>query len=679
MTEKPPGGPSQTEPAQSRRVGRYQLVERLAIGGMAEVFLAAERGNTHSLQRLLVIKRILPHLAQDAAFVEMFLHEARVAARIQHPNVVQIFELGESGGYPYIAMEYVEGSTLKELLNAANKNGVPLPVSAAVWIAMESCDGIHAAHELTDDKGKNQGLVHRDLSPHNLMITADAHVKLLDFGIAKATSSMPDNTRTGMLKGKVSYMAPEQCQQDDIDRRADIFALGTVFWELFAGRKLFEGKTDLATLQMVVQGQIQPLREVRPDVPEAIAAVIHKALSMKIEDRWTTAQEMRRAFAAAAQSAGITLDRDRTALFIKTMLGEVQETRRRHITQAMERTLVTLSNVPFDPVVRENRTNATRSKSLRGTATAGVLGAFGLMLAGATALTVIAVGIAVMMAVRPSTPVDTGPPVFVGTPMIISVVVPNDGDVARTELEPFRTWLQTELQRPITFDLRNSYTEVADHLVKGQTEFARLPPNTYLEVKEEIPELQVLAMQQWDGSQGTDGYILAPETHPGKVLADFKGSTFCYVNDMSATGYILPRYYMKKNGMNPDKDFKGHFSTQHDLVMRDLIAGLCEVGGVYSGAYRTADEFGIQASKLKVLAVTGRTPHDAWVASPQADPETAQALQKALLAFDPQKAFKRVSLGESERITGFVPGSDADYGELRDARKALGIGLKKKP
>ena len=195
------------------RIGRYSVIDRLATGGMAEVFVCVERQRyaavEAAVERLVVVKRILPHLAIHQAFVDMFLAEARYVARIQHPNVVQIFELGEDSGTPFLSMEYVAGCSLRDLLVAAIESGQAIPPGVAAALAAQACAGAHAAHELKDGAGKLLGLVHRDISPHNLMVTAEGHVKLLDFGIAKATDAIgQDNTRTGALKGKVHYMAP---------------------------------------------------------------------------------------------------------------------------------------------------------------------------------------------------------------------------------------------------------------------------------------------------------------------------------------------------------------------------------------------------------------------------------------------------------------------------------------
>jgi hypothetical protein len=214
-------------------VGTYQIVERLAVGGMAEVFLGVRRSAaavgdkrwSPANDTLVVIKRILPHLAEKPEFVEAFVREARITAGIRHANVVEILELGQSGGLPFLAMEYVNGSSLKQLVVASRQHDVRIPFDVAVSLACQAAAGLHAAHELTDITGRPYGLVHRDVSPHNLMVDEAGVVKLLDFGIAKAEEGM-DHTRTGMLKGKISYMSPEQCRQERLDRRADVFALG---------------------------------------------------------------------------------------------------------------------------------------------------------------------------------------------------------------------------------------------------------------------------------------------------------------------------------------------------------------------------------------------------------------------------------------------------------------------
>ncbi len=324
------GGPSSAGPLLPipDTIGRYEVLDRLATGGMAEVFVCSER-QMAGLERLVVVKRILPHLAVHEPFVEMFLAEARYVARINHPNVVQIFELGEDQGAPFLSMEYVNGVSLRDLLVAAIEAGRPFPLGVAASLAAQACAGAHAAHELKDAQGKPLGLVHRDISPHNLMVTAEGHVKLLDFGIAKATEApgFVDNTRTGALKGKVHYMAPEQCRQEALDRRADVFALGIVAWELFAQERLFKRDSELEAMQAIVGGELRDLRRIRRDVPGAVVAAIEKALIVKRESRLPTAEAFKRALLDGVGN-GVDAGPEAVAAFVRPLLGSRLEARR---------------------------------------------------------------------------------------------------------------------------------------------------------------------------------------------------------------------------------------------------------------------------------------------------------------------------------------------------------------
>jgi serine/threonine-protein kinase len=330
------------------QIGRYRVIDRLAVGGMAEVFICVER-QLAGLERLVVVKRILPHLAMHDNFVEMFLAEARYVARINHPNVVQIHELGAEstslGNTPFLSMEYIAGCSLRDLLVAAIEAGKPIPPGVAVGLALQACAGAHAAHELTDADDKPLGLVHRDISPHNLMVTADGHVKLLDFGIAKATEETGlDNTRTGALKGKVHYMAPEQCQQQPLDRRADVFALGIVAWELLACERLFKRKSELEAMQAIVNGELRDLRTIRKDVPTVVIAAVEKALVPKKEGRFQTAEAMKRALSEAAR--GLDTSSEAIAAWLRPLLGARFEERKQALLQAARSRVPTTTSLP---------------------------------------------------------------------------------------------------------------------------------------------------------------------------------------------------------------------------------------------------------------------------------------------------------------------------------------------
>ncbi len=318
-------------------LGRFELVTKLATGGMAELFLARERGLA-GLERLVVIKRILPHLADNPSFIEMFLREARIIARLNHPNVVQIYELGEENGSYYIAMEYIHGSTVREMQVLAERDGVELPVEVAVSVIDRACRGLHAAHELRDLEGNPLELIHRDVSPHNLMCTTEGFVKVLDFGVAKASQGI-EATNSGHLKGKFAYMSPEQCKGLKLDRRADIFALGIVLWEALTGRRLFKREKDLDMMRAVVQEDAEPPSLYNPAVPEAIDQVVLKALFKDRDQRYETAEQLRSDLLKACRASGLAFGEDVLTGFLSRIAGRELAERQSTMQDALERSL----------------------------------------------------------------------------------------------------------------------------------------------------------------------------------------------------------------------------------------------------------------------------------------------------------------------------------------------------
>ena len=287
--------------AKERRFGKYELVAKLATGGMAEIFLARILGDGE-FEKLVCIKRILPHLAKDPQFVTMFLDEARVAARISHPNVCQVFELGELHGAYYIAMEYLEGVPLSCFRRTDFYPFRPDPRLVA-GIGVQACEGLHHAHQLKGPKGEVLGLVHRDISAQNLFVTVDGIVKVLDFGIAKATDTK-NKTSTGAMKGTYMYMSPEQLRNDKIDRRSDVWAMGIVLWESLAQQHLFKRDTEFLTFQAITTDPIPDIQEVRPDVPPLLADTIARALSRDREQRFASARALGEALAQAVAPLG---------------------------------------------------------------------------------------------------------------------------------------------------------------------------------------------------------------------------------------------------------------------------------------------------------------------------------------------------------------------------------------
>lgn len=282
--------------AASGALGKYRLIAELGHGGMAQVFLALARGPA-GFNKLAVIKQIREQLADDPEFLTMFLDEARLAARLNHPNVVQTNEVGEDGKRYFICMEYLEGQPLNRIIQRLGReNGLPLGVSLRILV--EALAGLHHAHELTDYDGTALQVVHRDVTPHNIFVTYAGQAKVVDFGIAKALSQSAE-TKAGVLKGKVAYMAPEQARGDKVDCRADIFSVGVIMWEALAGRRMFKGLTDVVIIQKIVNGQLQSPKSANPAVDEQLDAVCMKALAHNREDRYETAAD----FAAAIEKA----------------------------------------------------------------------------------------------------------------------------------------------------------------------------------------------------------------------------------------------------------------------------------------------------------------------------------------------------------------------------------------
>ncbi len=275
------------------RLGRYELLARLATGGMGEIFLARLEG-AQGFEKLYVVKRILPHLADDARFRQMLVEEARVTSKMAHANICQVYELGDQAGQLYIVMEYLEGITLLPLLRKLSKEQRPLDFEFIGGVISQVCDALHYAHELRERNGDFLGVVHRDVTPSNVFVTESGVAKVLDFGIAKVKDAAV-NTQTGTVKGKYAYMAPEQLRGGAIDRRVDIFALGILLYEMTALRRLFQRKTDYLTFRAVMEQPLPDVRRYRPDIPTGLADVIQRALDREPDKRFDSARMFREA------------------------------------------------------------------------------------------------------------------------------------------------------------------------------------------------------------------------------------------------------------------------------------------------------------------------------------------------------------------------------------------------
>jgi len=298
-------------------IGKYVVRRKLAEGGMAEIYLAAALG-PEGFEKDVVIKRVRPGLAGDPDFVRMFIAEARVASRLNHANLVHIFDFDKHQDTYYLAMEYVRGHSLWELRRRCQERGVAFPPILVAQIGMEVARGLAYAHRLTEN-GLSLELVHRDVTPHNVLLSFDGAVKLTDFGIAKAGGRA---TSSGMLKGKFAYMSPEQARGDLVDARTDVFALGVTLWELLTGARLFEGDGDVAVLRAVQERLIVPPARLNPAVPAPLDAVVMRALERDRDRRWPTAHELERALAEVLLAGARSLEDTDVGAFLRRMFPE---------------------------------------------------------------------------------------------------------------------------------------------------------------------------------------------------------------------------------------------------------------------------------------------------------------------------------------------------------------------
>jgi len=342
------------------RLDRYELLALIAEGGMGQVWLARLVGK-HGFEKLVAVKTLLPKYAADLKFQQMFLDEARIASGIEHANVAQILDLGEQNDVLYLVMELVDGEALSKLTRVLTKAKVEFPIPIGLRIIADTCAGIHVAHELRGPDGQELGIVHRDISPQNILITTTGVAKLIDFGIAKARDRFAGETSEGILKGKIHYMAPEQALGKKMDRRADVFALGAILYLLFAGRPAYDGESQLEILHLLTSGR--PPMPLPASVPRPVSDVIRKALAPSPEARYQTALELQRAINKVMGECRLMADTSDVAAFAATHLAARTQKRRQAIElalraaadrAAMNATLLSPTSTKSSPGTRTN-------------------------------------------------------------------------------------------------------------------------------------------------------------------------------------------------------------------------------------------------------------------------------------------------------------------------------------
>ncbi|HEY3446154.1 MAG TPA: protein kinase [Myxococcales bacterium] len=319
---------------------KYEIVKRLAVGGMGEIFLARQRGFA-GFDRLAIVKTLLPDLADQEGFIDQFLDEARVAATLNHPNIVCIYEVGLWEGLHYIAMEYINGESIARIKAAARKlnKGIPMPI--AVRIVHDAALGLDYAHHAKDPEGRLLNVVHRDVTPHNIMVSTSGVTKVVDFGVARA-SNRSTRTTTGTIKGKVPYMPPEQLSNGELDGRTDQWALGVVLWEMLTGERLFKADTDVAAIQHILHGPIHPPSKVAPSVPPELDAVVMRMLSRKITARFGRLQDVAAQLRSYLESVSRQSSETEVSAFVTKIAGSGIDERVQDLTPVSQNYLVSM-------------------------------------------------------------------------------------------------------------------------------------------------------------------------------------------------------------------------------------------------------------------------------------------------------------------------------------------------
>ena len=314
------GGMASAKSSVAARVGSYEVLRELAAGGMAELFLARSVG-PEGFQKLVALKKILPEFADKPRFVRLFLDEAKLVASLDHPNIAQVYDMGTVDGDYFFTMEFVHGQDVRSILKTAEG---PLPIDLVIQVARSIAGALHYAHGRRGHNGASLGIVHRDVSPSNILISYEGAIKLVDFGVAKAATSTV-KTRTGALKGKVAYMSPEQCKGLDLDRRSDVFSLGVVLWEMATSKRLFKGNNDLATLQQVINHDVPAPSSIASEVHPELDRIIMRALEKSPEDRYQTAQQLQIDLEEHASENKVKLSSVALSSYLRTQFAKEME------------------------------------------------------------------------------------------------------------------------------------------------------------------------------------------------------------------------------------------------------------------------------------------------------------------------------------------------------------------
>ncbi len=458
MSSEPPGMGREPEgPVAVRAFDKYFLVRKLAEGGMAEIFLAKQRG-VDGFEKNVVIKRLLQHLSAQPDVIDMFRDEARLAAQLSHANVVQILELGFFEGCYFIAMEYLPGEDFSSLLRHSSKAKQYVPTGVVLKVISDAAAGLHYAHEFADPDGKPLGIVHRDISPSNLFVSFSGHVKVLDFGIARAESRLA-STMAGTVKGKYQYMAPEQASSLPVDRRADVFALGVSLYEALTLRRAFARDNELAVLKAVLENDYVKPRVHRPDLSPELEAIVVRALAKDPAQRYQSASDLLHALEAYQRRSGETCSAEQLGGWAKKMVGpeRVQERTRIPTLENFQHLPPLVTPPPRTPAPSAPTSPPTRVTSPESLSAPRPRSPVALLTGGIVAGVLLAVGLVKVLTPSPVVPAPLPPvastgPVVAALPdaaLPLAVAVVDAGSLGATVVDAGAAPVEVVVPRPV--------------------------------------------------------------------------------------------------------------------------------------------------------------------------------------------------------------------------------------
>ena len=683
--------------------GRYRLGRLLGEGGMGAVYEAEHVG----LGATVAVKLLTDRFVDDPDAVERFRREARAAAAVRHPNVVNVTDTGtDEEGAPFLVMELLEGESLNSVLKRRRR----LPPEVAVAIACEVLAGLGAAHA--------RGIVHRDLKPGNVFLAVDPdgvqRVKLLDFGISKFLGAASELTSEGAIIGTPHYMPPEQIRgRRDLDARVDLYAVGVLLYRMLSGRLPFEGASPQQLYEAIVVGRRKPLRAVCPELPEALADVVERALHPEPSKRFQQAEEMIAALRDAMPEAPRVLPvltpgarretpsqsglRRGAASAAGAEAGgapigssgpmDVSTAPTWHAGGAPS---VSPPAVPVEAPARPDVAAAASAEPLAASPRRR-----GYLLAGAVALAVLgawllgrggrdvppsgAAGGTGRAGASAGAGEAAGSGRPAGPPLTFFAVRYADRRAVLRDLQPLARYLTGQLGRRVELQVLEPHAPL-DKLLAEQPALAALSAYKYVQAGQRVPGLRLLVTAVRRGGPWYQGLVLArPEAEVAR-LEDLRGKVFCYVDERSTSGYLYPRALLRRAGLDPDADFRAtRFTGDHLASLRALQHGACDAAAVYANAlYKEAERVGIDPGSFVVLAQTGRIPYDAYVASPRLEAPLAEAIRTALLKLRPGSKLAERVFGAESDLRGFVSAHVGTYEAVRRlARHMEGAAVEK--